>query len=230
MNPGKKYGRAGYSIILLLLALQGPDLMSQDIRLSLWTDPLLSWFSSDTQESANSGVRPGLNTGIGIDRYFRPNYAFSTGIFLTNCGGNIVYSDTIQLSLKNSSAELMPGDKAVYRIRYLTIPVGIKLRTHQIGYIRFYSNVGLDTRFAISRRVNIPALDIEGESITGELAMLNLGYHLHAGIEYSLGGSAALAIGLGYESTFFDITRDNSGQPDDRINQNLLLVKLGVIF
>lgn len=230
MNPRKRTGRAAPMLMLLLLALQGPDLLSQDIRLSLWTDPLLSWFSSDTQESSSSGIRPGFNAGIGIDRYFRPNYAFSTGIFLTNCGGNMVYSDTVRLSLKNSRAEVLPQDKVIYRIKYLTIPVGIKLKTDQIGYISFYSNVGLDARFAISRKVNIPALDIEGESITDELAMLNFGYHLHAGVEYSLGGSTALAIGLGYESSFFDVTRDNGTQPDDRITQNLLLVKLGIIF
>jgi hypothetical protein len=213
-----------------MLVMTGPDLLSQDIRLSLWTDPALSWFSSDTRESSNSGIRPGFNAGIGIDRYFRHNYAFSTGIFLTNCGGNMTYSDTVRLSLKNSRAEVLPQDKVIYRFKYLTIPVGIKLKTDQIGYISFYSNVGLDARFAISRKVNIPALDIEGESITDELAMINIGYHLHAGAEYSLGGSTALAFGLGYESSFFDVTRESSTQPDDRVTHNLLLVKLGIIF
>ena len=221
---------AGFIITLLMLTTQSPDLFSQETRLSLWTDPLFSWFSSDTQESQNSGIRAGLNIGLGIDHYFRPNYALSTGIFLTTAGGNMVYSDTVLLRFKNSRTELVPGDKAIYRLNYLTIPVGIKLRTHQIGYLRFYSNIGLDTRVAISRRINIPAQEIKGESVTDELSLFNIGYHIHAGIEYSLGGSAAFIFGLGYENSFFDVTKDKNGLPDDRITQNLLLIKMGIAF
>ena len=230
MNSNKKTRLAGCLITLLILTIQAPNLFSQETRFSLWTDPLFSWFSSDTQESQNSGIRPGLNIGLGIDHYFRPSYALSTGIFLTTAGGNMIYSDTVQLRFKNSRTELMPGDKAVYRFNYLTIPVGLKLRTHQIGYIRFYSNIGLDARVAISRRANIPSQNIKGESVTDDLALFNIGYHLQAGIEYSLGGSAALIFGLGYENGFFDVTKDKHGLPDDRINQNLLLIKLGIAF
>ena len=68
------------------------------------------------------------------------------------------------------------------------------------------------------------------KNITEELNMFNLGYHLSAGAEYSLGGRTALVFGLSYENNFLDITKDNEGQPVDRVKHNILHFKLGVNF
>ncbi|MEE4114559.1 MAG: porin family protein [Marinilabiliaceae bacterium] len=213
-----------------LVFISSVQVMPQDIRFSLSADPLVSWFSSDTRETVNSGARPGISFGLQVDRYFSANYAFSTGIFLVNASGRVYYSDTIDLEFKNSIMELYAGEEITYKIQYLTIPLGLKLNTNQIGYITLFTNVGLDPKIVIGGKADIPYASIEDENITEELKLFNLGYHIAGGVEYSLGGTTALVFGLGYENNFLDVTKDKDGQPNDRIRHNILRFKLGVNF
>jgi hypothetical protein len=63
-----------------------------------------------------------------------------------------------------------------------------------------------------------------------ELRMFNLSYHIMAGVEYGIGGSTAVVVGLGFDNNFLDITKDKSTQPTDKISHKLLSFRLGVNF
>jgi hypothetical protein len=219
---------SGFTIVLLLAITTRSS--AQNIQFSIWADPLVSWFSSDTRETVNEGLRPGINLGLSIDSYFAENYAFSTGISLVNSSGRVSYGDTTNIRFIDSSIELPEDEIITYKIQYLSIPLGLKLRTNQIGYITVFTNIGIDPKVVIGGKCNIQSLDIEGENITEELRLFNLGYHLNVGIEYSLGGNTAIALGLGYENNFLDITYDYADQSKDKIKHNILRFKLGVIF
>lgn len=221
----------GTSAILIMLAsINGLQSSAQDIQFSIFADPTINWLSSDTRESVNKGALPGFSVGLYFDKYFAENYAFSTGLVLTNSSGRLSYSDTINLEFKNSIYELPGGEDINYKIQYLSVPLGIKLKTNQIGYINIFVNAGLNPGIAISSKADIPSGSIEDENIEEEINMFNLGYHLAAGIEYSLGGNTSLAFGLGYDNNFIDITKDNEGQPVDKIRQNIVRFKLGINF
>jgi hypothetical protein len=216
-------------VVSALIIITGES-KSQDIQFSLFADPLISWFSTDTKETVNSGVRPGFSVGLSYDRYFAENYAFSTGIFLLNASGRVSYSDTINIQFKNSVLELPENEDITYKIQYVSIPLGLKFRTNQIGYLTFFSNIGLDPKVLIAAKADIPEQSIEDENISEELNSFNLGYHLALGTEYSLGGKTALVFGLSYENNFLDITKDNAGQPVDKVRHNIFRFKLGVNF
>lgn len=213
--------------ILFALTVNGK---AQDIQFSLFADPLLSWFSTDTKETVNGGVRPGFSFGLSYDRYFAENYAFSTGIVLLNASGRVHYSDTIDIEFKNDVLELPANEDITYKIQYITIPLGFKFRTNQIGYLTFFSNIGLDPKIVIAAKADIPEQSIEGENITEELNFFNLGYHMAAGAEYSLGGKTALVFGLSYENNFLDVTTDKPGQAVDMVRHNIVRFKLGINF
>lgn len=230
MKSNRSISANRYILVVSMLIVLSGAVKSQDIQFSLFADPLVSWFSSDTKETVNSGVRPGFSFGLSYDRYFAENYAFSTGIFLISSGGKVSYSDTIDLKFKNSVLELPADESITYKIQYVSIPLGLKFRTNQIGYLTFFSNIGLDPKVVIAAKADIPEQSIEDENITEEINMFNLGYHLALGTEYSLGGNTALVFGLSYENNFLDITKDNEGQPDDKVRHNLIRFKLGIIF
>jgi hypothetical protein len=227
ISPGKRFKTIALSFLLMCFAI---SMEAQHIQFSLWTDPMIAWWSSDTKETINEGVRPGFTFGIAFDRYFSDNYAFSTGVFLMNTGGKLSYSDTTLLRFKNSETELPAGEVMAYRIQYLSIPLGLKFNTNQIGYITFFTNVGLDPKIMIGGKCDIPSQDIKSENITEELKLFNIGYHINAGIEYSLGGSTAIALGLGYENNFLDATYDFSDQPVDQLKNHIIRFKFGIIF
>ncbi len=106
------------------LTMLPAKLSAQNMQFSLHADPLLSWFSSDTKETVNSGLRPGFSIGLAFDSYFDENYAFSTGLFLVNAAGRVNYSDTIDLEFKWNDNMQENGDIMDFYINGDTAPGG----------------------------------------------------------------------------------------------------------
>jgi len=218
-------------ICLLFAAISSIPLNAQPkISLGLHADPAISWFSSDTKLVTNNGAAAGFNFGLTFHKYFTQNYAFSTGISLLNVGGRLISSDTTKMEFQNFISTVLPGKPVTYKIQYLSIPIGLKLQTNQIGYITFFSDIGLDPKVVVGGKADIPSLKITNENATKELKTFNLSYHVTAGIEYSLGGTTAMVVGLNFDNNFLDITRDNGKQPVDKISQKILSFRLGINF
>ncbi len=60
--------------------------------------------------------------------------------------------------------------------------------------------------------------------------IFNLSFHIMAGMEYPLAGNNSLIIGIGYDNSIFDITRDNGDQPSNLVTQKSLSFRLGMTF
>ena len=203
------------------------------ISFSMHFDPLLSWFSTDSYDTRNDGVVPGFNFGFSYNKYFTPNYSFSSGIDIIYGGGRLINRDISQFELKNYSSAVItvqPGEAITYRITYLSIPLGIKLQTNQIGYGKFFTDFGFDPKIVIGGRADIPSLDIQGGNALPGLNIFNLSFHILAGMEYPLAGNNNFIVGIGFENNLFDVTRDNGGQPSNVVNQKLLSFRLGMTF
>jgi hypothetical protein len=203
------------------------------INFSIHFDPLLSWFSTDSYDTRSDGVVPGFNFGITHNKFFGPNYSFSTGLSIINAGGTLVNRDITHFELKNYSSTnltVQSGEAITYRVTYLSVPLGLKLQTNRIGYGRFFTDVGLDPKIVVAGRADIPSLDIKGGNATSELNMFNLSYHIMAGMEYPLAGNNSFIVGIGYEKYLFDITRDNGDQPSNVVLQKMLSFRLGMTF
>jgi hypothetical protein len=196
-------------------------------------DPLISWFSTDSYATRNDGVVPGFNFGISYNKYFGPNYSFSSGINIINAGGRIINRDVTYFEENNYSNTLLTvpaGEAITYKVTYLSVPLGLKLQTSQMGYGRFFTDVGLDPKIVVGGRADIPSLDIKGGNAISELNIFNLSYHIMAGIEYPLSGNNSFIIGVGFEKYLFDITRDNGDQPSNVVLQKMLSFRMGMTF
>ncbi len=220
-----------FSILLLVIfLLPAGRLVAQKISFGIFADPVISWFSSDTKETLNNGSRAGFNFGFTFNNYFRDNYAFSTGISILNAGGRLINADTVDMKFNNLTAVVMPEKPVVYKIQYLSIPIGLKFKSNQIGYITFFSDIGIDPRIVIGGKADIPSLGIKGEDAMNELKPFNLSYHVMVGIEYSLGGPTAMVFGLGFDNLFLDVTKDINNQPSDKVTHKILKFRIGINF
>jgi hypothetical protein len=216
------------SMFPLLLKAQSGD--PERISFGLHFDPVISWFGTDIRQTLSDGARAGYNFGLIFDKYFGYNYAFSTGINFIGAGGKLTNVDTTMIEFTNFTSDVLPGNPVVYKIQYLSIPLGLKFQTNEIGYVSYFANAGIDPKIVIGGKADIPSLDIENEKATGELKWFNMGWHLTAGIEYSLGGTTSLLAGLNFENNFLDITKENNSQPKDKISHKILSFRLGINF
>jgi len=207
--------------------------MGPVITFGVHADPVISWFSSDIDSVTNDGARSGFNFGISAYRYFGPNYAISTGLNIISAGGRLKTRNTTTFDLTTGVDPVVAANTpVVYKIQYLSVPVGLKLQTNQIGYITIFTDLGLDPKLVIGKKVDIDKL--ERQKAPGEIKPFNISYHIIAGIEYDMGGSFAIVLGLGFENNFADITKDYDkipfNQPKDKISHKLLSIRFGVNF
>jgi hypothetical protein len=218
--------------VFIILLIFSPIISygQQRIGFGVHIDPLISWFSSDIKQVRNDGSRPGFNFGLTYNKYFAPNYSFSTGISLLSASGRLVSSDTTIEDLSSVKVAVLPGKPIIYKIQYLAFPVGLKLQTNQIGYVTYFTDLGLVPKLVINRKEDIKSLGLTGENASNELRMVNLSYHITAGLEYSMGGTTALVFGLDFDNNFLDITKDGGRQRNDHISQKIFSFRFGVNF
>jgi len=203
------------------------------VRYGVSIDPQVSWLSSDRKVVKGDGSIPGIAFGLNIDKYFADRYAVYTGVFIESTGGYLKYNlDGYKIDSKDQeNYQISNGESMKYRLQYLTAPIGIKLKTNPIGYNTFYANLGFKTSillkskgFSGSGHTGGAAMD--GEVLDGAINVLNLGYQIGVGTEYSLGGNVAMIFGITYNNGLTNTVNDSSLH----INLNNISFKVGVMF
>lgn len=231
MNASKNFktGKTA-SLIFLLIMLSGKMVSAQDYRVGIYLNPVISWFKTDIAEVENEGSRAGINFNVSVEKYLSEKFSATGGISLIGSGGRLVSSNPNIFRFPDHTDIVAANNPVIYRIRYLSIPVGIKYKTKEMGLFSYFGEFGFDPKTVIRGRVDIPSLEIREQKAMTEIKRFNIGYHLNAGIDYSTGGNISLVLGLGFESNFFDVTKDVGDQKTDRTSQKFLKFIFGVNF
>lgn len=212
--------------LLIILAGISANLFSQKLAFSVVVDPQITWLKTDVKNVSNDGSVFGISGGLILDRYFAENYAFSTGIFLWNTGGKLLYADTTAISFRSGKEILTPNTSMIYHLQYVTIPISLKLNSNEIGYINFFAHLGIQNHINIGKTADIPSMDIDHVGIPDEINLFSMSYFFGGGIEYSLGGNTAILCGIYYTNGFLDVTASE----DYRTTLNSLSLRLGIRF
>jgi len=220
-----------------------------DLRFGFQASPSFSWMVANTTRINPSGSNLGLKLGMLGEYFFRENYALTIGLgFAFNHGGTQLHEYGGQYWTRSDlspSQDTLPNNvKLKYGIQYLEVPVGLKLRTREFGYLRYYVEPAITLGFKTQARGQIEGVGVTTEEdekidIRREVNGLNLSWGIGGGIEYSLSDNTSLVGGLAFQTGFTDATKDNGTVFDpDRGNRkeaskatvNVLVIKIGVMF
>ncbi len=229
-SVNRKRNTAKIIALLAILLVAGRMLNAQDYRYGIYVSPLISWFKTNIDEVKNEGARAGFDFFIIAERNLTRNWSFTFGPGFIASSGRLKSSEPSVFRFPDFTATVEAGEPVIYRLQYLTIPVGIKIKTEEIGYLTYFAEFGLDPKVVVSGKADIPSAHIKGEKAMTEIRRFNMGFHLNAGVDYSIDGSTSLIFGLGFENNFFDITKDINGQKTDRTAQRLLKFIFGINF
>ncbi|MBN2610582.1 MAG: outer membrane beta-barrel protein [Bacteroidales bacterium] len=213
--------------ILVICLLSGISVFgfSQKLKLGVCLNPHFDWFNENSSVMKSAGSKAGISGGLVIENYFTKNYAFITGIQLGSFGGNMAYDDTITLQTEDNNVRVPAGVDVKYKLQYVSIPVGLKLKTNQIGFFSYYANLGFMPQVNIRARADASS-HADNASVGKEIGVFNASYFFGGGIEYGIGGNAAIVVGVTYNNGFVDIlSKQNLKQ-----NLNFLTINLGVMF
>ncbi len=206
------------------------------IRIGLEMTPSFSWFKSDYENVENDALKLSNRVGVNFDYNFVHNYFVSTGIFLNWQKGKLKYSDEnipfdIDDEILTFNSEGTGESVAIsYKMKYVEIPVSLKLKTNEIGYMTYFAKFGLNTAFNISALGDANQLAVEDGDLNKEVNFLNAGYHIGGGAEYSLSSNFILTSSLIFQQGFIDITTNTPGRTSDKTILNNVRLSLGVFF
>ncbi len=216
-------------ILILFFLLQSTLIgFSQDIKLGIFAAPKISWLSTEAKDASSDGSTMGFEAGLSMDKYFAKNYAFSTGISIGKQGGNISYDNNSSYSLEIYDSTInINGKKVRYDIQYLTVPVGLRLRSNEIGYFRIHVLVGLTNQLRLkAKATDNTGDDFNKDPIESNVDLYNLSYHFGGGIDYALGEDTSAFCSIVYENGFLDVMKKTS----PRVLSRVISLRLGIYF
>lgn len=221
------------TMAMLSLFAQGGE---PAVRVGLTASPAISWFKG-ADKNVNSGkVRMGLEYGlllnINLSKH-NQNYALETGLTGVLMGGNAVYDTLVYPA--DTIFGYRNGVDARFKMQYLNIPITLKLKTNQIGYITYYGQLGFVPGFKVGGRVDSDALGYENEKLSKDnetifkAPLFALGLTVGGGVEYALNDRTALILGINFVNNFTNGIKVKTEDKDKQAFKYLLL-RLGIMF
>ena len=130
-------------VLIALLAIIFGSFAQRNFQLGLHFSPNIGWLKPNGSNTQADGSKIGYTFGVIGDFNITENYIFSTGLGITNTGFSLVKPDA-QTFVNNLGAEVPGYGKTTSEIRlnYVDIPLTLKLRTNEIGYMKYYGKVG----------------------------------------------------------------------------------------
>lgn len=205
----------------------------------------LSWLMSDSKPLLPKN-KAKLSYGFGatMDWNFSKNFSLNIAAGLTGIGGTTEFKNGI-IGLTDDDGTMIPsiGDTLTHSYKfsssYIEIPIGIKGCTNEIGYFTYFLKLGADPMFRIKSKMR--PMDQDGNmqyTITKSTNLINIGWHVGGGFEWTLAGNTKLLVELAYLGTLLDFdkakTMKNADKNYEQFNPSIKLndisLKVGVVF
>jgi len=111
-------------------------------------------------------------------------------------------------------------------LQYLDIPLGLKLKTEELGYATFFLEAGFNPMFNINASASASDDSFSKEDIREVTRLFNLGYHAGIGVEYRLGGNTAAIGGIRWSSGLTDVTDNDKAN----VTMRAISIHIGILF
>lgn len=182
-------------LALAAMALLMSNTQAQDsvkpVRLGLTVSPNMGWITTDEDGIENDGTRTGFRFGLmGDFRMGSDNYFFSSGLMMNTIGAKI------------KTGEDTSAVSAEVKYQMVEIPITVKLKTAEIGYMTYFGQIGFDTGFRVAAKTKV---DDDWEDASEEANILRAALSVGGGLEYNFSGNTSAILGVRYSNGFTSI-------------------------
>ncbi len=198
------------------------------IRLSFTGSPSVNWMVSSNSSVRHGNPSFGYDFGLNADFYFSEDerYSLLTGLLIANTGGELSYQNSSDFVF---AGKTLPGSSSIrYRLRYVEIPLSLKLKTSQFGRISYWGLLGLTGMVNIDSKGSSNDGTLNKTNINDEVNLFNLDMNVGGGIDFDLSGNNSVTAGLIFQNGLIDVTTNNAFS--DKTIINSLKLKLGLNF
>lgn len=215
--------------VLLATTLATQMLAQKNIHFGLKVVPGVYWLSSTEDSTKNDGTRFGFGYGAMLEFGLTDNYYLVTGLDMVAAGAK---------SITDIKAGTIAGTSASnFNIQYLQIPLFLKMKTKEIGMIRYFGQFGLGSGFALSVK-NSWTTTIGTTVTTGSdtkkdnIFPLRESLLIGLGLEFNIAGSTSVVAGATFDNGFTPLLKkeDSNGKSLPSLKSKGITFTIGVLF
>ncbi|MCD4724077.1 MAG: PorT family protein [Bacteroidales bacterium] len=222
-------------LVLTFLCVLSASSQQKPFVFGFKAGPNIGWMKPDAQGYESDGIKGGFSWGFIADFFLMENYGIATGfdVIFLNSGLKMPHMEA-------DGGETLTGTlHRKYKLKYIQIPITLKMQTKEMGKFRIYGQIGLGTGFLIGAKADDEFIQDTGETtntendIYDDISFIRSSLILGAGVEYSLGGSTNLLAGFSFDNGFIDILKGQNTL-DPTINNkgyvNYVSFIVGIVF
>lgn len=211
-------------------------------RFGLKLAPNIGWISPDSEGYENDGSVPGFSWGFISDFTITENYFVGTGFNVNYLNGKLQYPHEMDIIENNDTTTYTGTLKRKYNLRYIELPLTLKMKTNKFNSIQFYGQIGFSLGFNIKAKAKDDfSYEVGGQymsesnerDISDEITFLRGALVLGGGIEYYVDDSTSIIAGITFSNGISNILKGNN-TVDPSIAQkavpHYIELTLGVIF
>lgn len=237
--------------LLAIAVLTLPNVNAQDeqsVRFGIKLSPNVGWLRSDTKGLGSEGTQVGFTFGLMADFALgiSGNYAFASGLYLTNVGGG--FTSKLAFVEDSNGPEIIKAMQTDLSLRYVDLPLTIKMKTNEIGYMRYFGQVGFMPSFNIRSKADfevpvvtgrlengtpiVQAFELkESEDFLDDTNLFRAALVIGGGMEYNFSGNTSLMVGVTYNNGFTNLLKnvEYEGKKAKVLN-DFLELSVGVFF
>lgn len=220
-------------LILFTTALKAQE-NAKPFNFNFRIGPNINWFKSNSDAVKYDGSNIGFSWGALFEFPLQDNLSLVSGFNIHFAGGKINYTGL------NQNIPVIIYEK--YTLKYLELPIMIKLRTNEVNGILYYGQFGLGTAFRINSKVErtfkVPSSssyngaferqDLNSDNLTSFIRESLL---IGIGVQYSLQENFKLFGGLNFNNGFTDILKKGPyNTSDPKVISNFVELNVGLYF
>lgn len=219
--------------------------------------PNFSWLKVQEGAIENSGMGLGFSYGLTADYRLSPspNYWASADILISTAPLTLNHTGILKNEIDNSD-QSYENAKFNYDVQYIEVPISFKMKTEEIGNLKYTFQVGIAPSFTLSKRLktsvtpdvyaNTPNItshdpnatqnsiyDFDGGAnndknyiFTDDINTARMSLVFAAGVEYPVSGNLSLTGSLKFDNGFTDFLKDDLYKG----RHNFLSLQVGLIF
>ncbi len=218
-----------------------------NFRFGIKVTPNVSWFRPvDKKVLEGNGGKVKMGFGLITEFKLSQNYSFATGIEFPNfSGGNLKFiADSVSYTTEENDTFYISSRS--FNMQYVEIPLTLKLKTNEIGYLTYFGQVGaqLGVRTkATSKDEGVlhgssTNTEIKDVDINKEVFLLKTALTVGAGAEYNFSGNTSLVFGLNYMYGITNALKKKSDSLknvdgstfEQKANLDQVVLTVGVLF
>jgi len=186
--------------------------------------PQISWMKPDTDGYTGNGSKIGFAWGFIAEFNFTENHSIGTGFNMLFNGGKLSFPTVV-----NDVSGTMNRE---YFLKYIEVPLSLKMRTNDINGTKYFGRIGLGTGFNIGSKKEDEFTSTAGDvTLTpknnyDEVSFIREALIVGLGVEHEIAQGPKLGAELTFNNGFTNVLSENGV----KATSNFFELSFSVIF